>query len=87
MQKDIPILYLFIYSQLRRKFNCSYVQTSYIFNEMSRRVSKIPKSLFYHIIHEMEYYKLLQRINHKAIAILPNIQVKRLDQLNSTQLW
>ena len=85
--KHIPLIYLFIYKNLRSKFNCSYVQTSYIFNEMNRRISKIPKSLFYRIVHEMEQYKLLKRINHKAIAILPNNQIKLLDQLSSTQLW
>jgi hypothetical protein len=87
MQKSIPIIYLFIYNQLRERFNCKIVQTSYIQSEMNKRISRLPKSIFNIIIHEMTEYSLVKRVNHKAIAILPNNQIKRLDQLNSSQLW
>ena len=84
---EVPILYLFIYSELKSKFNCRAVESSVIFSEMSRRVSKIPKVLFWNVICEMERYELLKKANRNSIIILPNKQIKKLDQLKSTVLW
>ena len=85
--KEIPILYLFLYSILKERFHLQTVQTSYIITFIKIRFPKVPKALLFRCLEEMEKYGLLQRINHKAYTILNNSQIKRLTQTCTGPLW
>lgn len=60
--KQIPLLYLFIYKVLKKKSNGGkYVTYECVRETMNRNFYHIPRRLHFYIIQELETYKLIRK--------------------------
>ena len=63
--KNIPCVYLFIYRIFKLKSNGKiFINHAVIREVLRRRLHKIPRSLHYEVLKEMEDYGLIKRIGH-----------------------
>ena len=80
LNKDIPLIYVFLYSKFRKNLVGSpYVRPSYLLGIL-KRICRVPKALHYPILKEMEKFELIKRINHQSWEVLSHSCNKRLDK-------
>mgnify|MGYP003131687728 CR=1 FL=1 len=71
MDSNIPSIYLFLYREMKKKSNGRMFITYGCVKELlNRRLSKIPKSVHYIILNEMEELELIKKIGPKENRII-----------------
>ena len=76
--KDIPLIYIYIYAKFKKHLpNTPFVRPSYLL-EIIKRICRIPKALHYPILKEMEKLELIKRINHQNYEVLRNNCINKL---------
>jgi len=75
MVKKIPILYIFLYSKLRKDSRTEHILKSKIYDVLNRTIIKrvgFSKHLIKYVIKDLEYYELLEKINRQTYRIIDN---------------
>ena len=84
---DPPYIYLHLYLKFKEKATGRpFVQPSFLL-KILRGVFRIPKSLQYPILYQMEEYNLIKRINHQKYQILDSKYNKILSDMEEFFLW
>lgn len=87
INKEIPYVYIYVYHRLRQKFpNNAYMKPKELI-EILKRTCRVPKTLNYPILSQMEEYSLLKRINHQKYKLLKSDCEKTLDKLRYKDFW
>lgn len=74
--------HIFIYNKLKRKVKIgNFIRPSIIIEEL-RRVMKIPNTLHYPILKQMEEEGLIKRINHQKYEITEEEKDNRIKEIN-----
>jgi len=87
VNKDIPYVYIYIYHKLRQKFPANTYMKPKEFLEIIKRVCRVPKTLHYPILGQMEECNLIKRINHQKYKLLSSDCEKMLNEARFKNCW
>jgi hypothetical protein len=87
INKQIPYVYIYIYHSLKKRFPTNYYLKPSDLLEVLKRICRIPKTLHYPIVFQMEECGLIKRINHQRYRILKSDCEKILDKLRVKSFW
>ena len=84
---EIPYVYIYIYSKLKKEARFSpLVGTKFVLSIL-KKVVRVPKSLDYPILKQMERHGLIKRMNHQKYRILSSNCEKKLERLRDYTFW
>lgn len=87
LNKEIPYVYIHVYSKLKESSRgAPYFKPKQIL-EILRRVCRLPKTLYYPILFQMQECGLIKRINHQKYRLLKNDCEKILVKLRFRDFW
>jgi len=76
--REYPLIYIYLYAKFIKHLpNTPFVRPSFLL-EILKRICRIPNVLHYPILHEMEKFELIKRINHQSWEVLRNDCLKKL---------
>jgi len=81
-KEEIPWIYVFIYYKLKERATLGPYLRPKIILEVVRRICRIPKTLEYPILKQMEKYFLIKRINHQKYEINLETKNKKIKEIN-----
>ena len=87
VNKEIPYVYIYVYHKLRQRFPINSYMKPKEFLEILKRICRVPKTLHYPILFQMEECNLLKRINHQKYKLLKSDCEKILDKLRYKNVW
>ena len=83
----VPYIYSFLYSKFLEKARGTFIGPKDLIEIIRRNFYRFPTYLNYSVIHEMEEYKLLKRINKQRYKILRSNCHKELEKLRIVEFW
>ncbi len=87
LNKKIPYVYIYLYSKLKKKYpHYPYLKPKQIL-EVLKLTLRVPKTLYYPTLFQMEECKLLKRINHQKYKLLKSKCERTLERLRCKSLW
>ena len=80
--KTPALEHVYIYHKIKKRVKIgSFVRPSIIIEEL-KKVSRVPNTLHYPILHQMEEEGLIKRINHQKYELTDEEKNKRIKEIN-----
>ena len=77
---DPPYIYIFLYTKIKERHKSPYIKPRKLLGIL-RTLIRIPNSLYYPILYQMEEYGLIERVNQQKYKILDSEHEKILENL------
>jgi len=86
-KEEVPYIYMFIHFKLKEKFPYNFYLKPKEILEILKRVCRIPKTLNYPVLHQMESWGLINRINHQKYKLSSESYEETLEKLRNREFW
>lgn len=81
--ESVPYIYIFIYAKFKEQaYNRGSLSNKEVMDLMAKFFYSIPRSLYYHILTQMEYYDLIKRVHKLKYEIKIKDYPKNIDKVD-----
>lgn len=88
IKDDVPIIYALFYTHIKEGWKERYIPQKLVFIALRKTIYRLPKSIYYQILREMEGLELIKRISQSRFQILdmPDCD-KKIEKLKDYLFW